>query len=299
MPSHETFRKLRIFVACPGDVEDEKERLSKVIGSLQFDAAGHGFFLELQEWRQCVPDLKEPQEAIFKQLNPEAWDIFVAILWTRFGTPCGIYESGTNRELTGTEAEILKAIELSKEHEDRPRVLIYRSTRSPRSLNDLRGAQLEALEDFLQNCEAKGKHPAFVKSYEQPDDFERLVSEHLRKTFSTVDLEEVKRAQESQQDHLNVMLLVLPLLLPEPEQQHLMNLELGETLDYQGNHSLRTELRRLRSMGLLKKQAGRNIGDIRDNLKVDLSDYVCLTKAGKEWVKIIEKSRENLRETSG
>jgi hypothetical protein len=30
MPS-EKFRKLRVFVACPGDVEDEKKRLGKVI----------------------------------------------------------------------------------------------------------------------------------------------------------------------------------------------------------------------------------------------------------------------------
>jgi hypothetical protein len=291
MRPQETFRKLRIFLACPNDVDDEKERLGKVISSLQFDAAGHGFFLELLEWRQCVPDLGLPQPILFEQLEPERWDIFIAILWTRFGTPCGIFEPSTKRELTGTEAEILKAIELSRANGNRPRVLIYRSTRSPRSLNDLKGDQLKALEDFLHNCDSNGKHPALVKSYEQPDEFERLVNEHLRKTFSTVDIEEVRRTQVSQQDHLNMMQLVLPLLLPEPEQQHLLNLERGNTSSYQGNHALRTELRRLRSMGLLRKQEGRNIGDIKDDMKVDLRDYVSLTAVGKEWVKIIEKSQ--------
>ena len=52
----EKFRKLRVFVACPGDVEEEKDRLEKLIQSLQFDASNHGFVLELIEWRQCVPD---------------------------------------------------------------------------------------------------------------------------------------------------------------------------------------------------------------------------------------------------
>lgn len=31
MPSEGIYRKLRVFVACPGDVEDEKERLGKII----------------------------------------------------------------------------------------------------------------------------------------------------------------------------------------------------------------------------------------------------------------------------
>ena len=191
-----TFRKLRVFVACPGDVEDEKQRLAKVIESLQFDAEGHGFVLQQAEWRQCIPALGAPQQVIFDQLKPEAWDIFIGILWTRFGTPCGIHEPGTDRELTGTEAEILKAIEINKAHE-RPRVLIYRSTRPPNSLKDVHGAQLQSIDDFLKDCEASGKHPALVKLYQQPDEFERLVSEHLRKTLTTIALEEVKRTQDN------------------------------------------------------------------------------------------------------
>ena len=47
MASDETFRKLRVFVACPGDVEDEKDRLEKLIRTLQFDASNQGFILEL------------------------------------------------------------------------------------------------------------------------------------------------------------------------------------------------------------------------------------------------------------
>ena|SRR5260370_12572499 len=90
------------------------------------------------------------------------------------------------------------------------------------------------------------------------------------------------------------MEMVLPLLLPKPEQQHILNLGAGNTSNYQGNHFLRSELRRLRSMGLLEKHAGRNIGDIRDNLTVDLSKYVYLTKSGKDWVTVIRKNEETL-----
>jgi hypothetical protein len=222
MASDEIFRKLRIFVACPSDVEEEKDRLEKLIRTLQFDAANHGFILELVEWRQCVPDLGVPQSVIFRQLKPEAWDIFIGILWTRFGTPSGL--AGIQRELTGTEAEIFSAIELCQTHA-RPRVLLYRSIRPPKSLKDLQGGQLEAVDRLLRECEASGKHPALVKLYGQPDEFERLVSEHLRRCLSKID--EVKRTQELQQDHLRVMEMVLPFLLPKPEQQHILNLGAG------------------------------------------------------------------------
>ena len=47
-------------------------------------------------------------------------------------------------------------------------------------------------------------------------------------------------------------------------------------------------------MGLLEKHAGRNIGDIADNLSVELSDYVYLTKSGKDWVTVIRKNEETL-----
>jgi hypothetical protein len=95
-----------------------------------------------------------------------------------------------------------------------------------KSLKDVHGAQLKAIDDFLKECEAKGKHPALVKLYEQPDEFERLASEHLRKTLATVELEEVKRKQDWQQDHLKVVQLVLPLLLPKEEQSSIDDLGL-------------------------------------------------------------------------
>jgi hypothetical protein len=76
----------------------------------------------------------------------------------------------------------------------------------------------------------------------------------------------------------------------EAERKHLLNLGCGRTSNYQGRHSLRSELRHLRWMGLLAKKPGRNIGDIRDNLTGDLSDYVYLTANGKEWVEVLAKT---------
>jgi SEFIR domain/NB-ARC domain len=73
----------------------------------------------------------------------------------------------------------------------------------------------------------------------------------------------------------------------EAERKHLLNLADGRTSNYRGRHSLRSELRHLRWMGLLAMKPGRNIGDIRDNVTGDLSDYVCLTPNGEAWVEVL------------
>lgn len=77
--------------------------------------------------------------------------------------------------------------------------------------------------------------------------------------------------------------LMLPLVLPEPQRKHLVNLAERNTKGYTGRDSLRSELRHLRSMGLLQKLPGRNIGDIKSGMACDLADYVELTDLGKRW----------------
>jgi hypothetical protein len=60
MPSKRKYRKLRIFVVCPGDVMPEKDRLHKIVERLQSTADKAGFVLELKEWRQVIPDMGRP-----------------------------------------------------------------------------------------------------------------------------------------------------------------------------------------------------------------------------------------------
>jgi hypothetical protein len=111
------------------------------------------------------------------------------------------------------------------------------------------------------------------------------------KTFSFGDvklemLEKVRERQVQQEEKLDDLALVLPLLLPEKEQNHLVNLVEGKTKDYKGNKSLRDELRRLRSIGLISMKKG-YIGDIKDGMSFNLADLVELTSLGRRWTKRI------------
>jgi hypothetical protein len=79
--------------------------------------------------------------------------------------------------------------------------------------------------------------------------------------------------------------LLLPLLLPEAERNHLINLDRGRTAAYRGNGALRAELRHLRSIGLIRSRPNRTIGEMRDGTVFDLADCVELTAAGQHWAR--------------
>jgi Predicted nucleotide-binding protein containing TIR-like domain len=80
------------------------------------------------------------------------------------------------------------------------------------------------------------------------------------------------------------MQLVLSVLIPEPEQKHLLNIAEGKTKGYRGGNTLRSELRHLRSIGLIRKHPDRNIGELRSEGVYDLADILELTNLGRQWV---------------
>jgi hypothetical protein len=77
----------------------------------------------------------------------------------------------------------------------------------------------------------------------------------------------------------------LPAIVPEPMRTHLVNLAKGRTASYEGRGSLRSELRQLRTTGLIEMMPGRNVGDIKTGMLVDLADYVRLTDSGLQWLR--------------
>jgi hypothetical protein len=78
--------------------------------------------------------------------------------------------------------------------------------------------------------------------------------------------------------------LLLPVLIPDSERKHLFNIADGKTKGYKGGGSLRSELRHLRSIGLIRKHADRHIGELKSEGVYDLADLLELTDLGRQWV---------------
>ncbi len=102
-------------------------------------------------------------------------------------------------------------------------------------------------------------------------------------------LERVREKQARQEDQIEDITLMLPLLIAANERVHLINLAEGRTKGYKGNHALRSELRRLRFLKLIRMRSDQHIGYMKDGLFFDLAAYVELTDLGKRWVKRIQQ----------
>lgn len=113
-----------------------------------------------------------------------------------------------------------------------------------------------------------------------------------------LEMEAVRQKQAEQATELEDLRLILTLLLPSSERKHLVNLARRATEGYVGRSSLRTELRRLRSMGLVEMLPSRMISGIENDAEVDIGDYVELTEFGRSTLARIREVEEPARGTA-
>src|SRR5688500_16078652 len=127
------YKKLRIFIAAPNDVANEKSRVISVVDQLNHGAADKlGIVLEVKEWSQIAQNMGRGQQIIFDQLPVEEWDIVIGILWLRYGTPSG----GSNPEQSGTHEEFITAYE-SWQKTGKPHIMFYQCVRPPEDLKKI------------------------------------------------------------------------------------------------------------------------------------------------------------------
>jgi hypothetical protein len=99
-----TLRRIRIFVASPGDVDEERDQLGRVVQELNQILTTlvpeAGLVLEMVRWETHVhPGLgSDAQDVVNRQLPIGDFDVFVGIFDRRFGTPTRRADSGTEEE---------------------------------------------------------------------------------------------------------------------------------------------------------------------------------------------------------
>jgi len=226
----ENLTRLRIFVASPGDVLDEWERLRLVADELDRTLADSlGQSLELLDWRDVVPSMGRPEQVILDQLKWDAWDIFVGILWTRFGTPPGAIHPETGEPfLSGTEEEFTLAYH-SWQSAGRPRILFYRCMRSPQ-LDQLDASQFQRVQQFFSQFEAEGAHPGLYQSYRTPEEFERRVRSDLTQLILSYSEQLPDERQTALKDKISELEKKKPLRVPFVNREDEIDLILSSIL---------------------------------------------------------------------
>jgi hypothetical protein len=163
-------RHIRIFASSPGDVAEERKNLKTVVDELAVTFSKRGVTLELLTWEtHSYPSLESPQAAINRQIG--SYDIFVGIMWKRFGTPTDTADSGT-------EEEFRLAFRLWEQDRRRP-VLFYFNEKPYRLSSKDEIEQLGKVMRF--KTELTSSRKAFVSCYPTEDrpDFSSHVRPHL------------------------------------------------------------------------------------------------------------------------
>lgn len=179
--SHRPVRRVRVFAASASDTATERAKVAAAAAALKPLADHIGVALDVVDWGAVVPDMGRPEQVILDQLKPTDWDVFVGILWHRFGTPPGGQNPRTRREyLSGTEEEFQTAFDLWEQH-GRPRVLVYRCTR-PIPPDALDPEQFGRVRDFFARFNATGgEHPGLYQTFDAAEAFERLLLDNLQR----------------------------------------------------------------------------------------------------------------------
>lgn len=162
---------MRIVVASPGDVQNERDSIKRVAEELnQGVARDRGLRLEVARWEEeAYPGvhLLGPQGLISAVLRIPESDIVIVIFGRRLGTPVLGTESGTAYELR-------EALEAWKENGGRPQVMVYFKTDSGEPVPEAEKEQWERLKEF------KDTLPYEIFSWHYVgDEFEDLVRGHL------------------------------------------------------------------------------------------------------------------------
>jgi hypothetical protein len=138
-------RELRVFMASPGDLTDERDALRDLERRLNAMFRSRGVRVSIEGWEEVQPDAGAPQDLI----NPlvHDCDVFVGLLNMRWGTP-------TDNDSSGFSEEFNIALNRRKKGGTTPAIGMYFREIDPERLRD-QGPQLEAVLAFRTRVEAE------------------------------------------------------------------------------------------------------------------------------------------------
>lgn len=140
-------RIVRVFLASPGDLQDERRLAKAAVDEINDGIAAHlGFRVELKGWEDTLSAAGRPQALINEELD--LCELFIGMMWKKWGTPPSIdgpYSSGF-------EEEYYRSF-LRRQETGKPEMAIYFKQVAPELLADP-GDALKKVIEFQEsiNC---------------------------------------------------------------------------------------------------------------------------------------------------
>ena len=158
----QTIKQIKVFISCPSDVENEKSIVESACETLSSHIfARKNIQIRTIHWAKDTPRIitgEGPQKIIDRYVDQEDYDIYIGILWGRFGEP---QEGG----LTPTESEFENALKRYKEM-GRPVIKFFFKKEKLSFDNGYDVSQLLAIQRFKKRIESPGLYDEFNSDLE-------------------------------------------------------------------------------------------------------------------------------------
>tara|TARA_B110000908_G_C10193660_1_gene421780 strand:- start:53 stop:1234 length:1182 start_codon:yes stop_codon:yes gene_type:complete len=146
-----TVTKYSVFIASPSDLQEERIAIEELTKELNLTfGIKQNIVIELLKWEtHSAPGISQihPQEIINEDIGNE-YDIFIGLLWKKFGTP-------TEKAGSGTEEEFLNAFDRFINKKENIQVLFYFKDAVPKSLKEINASELIKIENFKTELSEK------------------------------------------------------------------------------------------------------------------------------------------------
>lgn len=247
---------LRIVIASPSDVKEERKILEEVATELNRDIAkAHGLYLETSGWDlDAYPGfhVDGPQGLIDSILQIEDCELFIGIFWKRFGTP-------TLDAKSGTEHEFRKAYEAWKRTQ-RPQIMIYFNDEdaTPKTREEL--VQRGLIIDFKDKFPKEG----LWWSYNGKQDFQNCVRKHLTQFI----LRMAQLTQKSVNNNTSTA-IITPTFNPPPKEE-----QISQWIKSKGSKRTRKQYEAIMPFRQLL---------LKSNLDLDSEDVIRISSLAEDW----------------
>ena len=136
--------KYSIFLASPSDLEEEGFAVEEVISELNLTYSPvNNIVIELLKWEtHSAPGISNfHQQKIITQDIGNDYDLFLGMIWKKFGTRTDENESGTQEEFNN-------AIKKYKEDNNSVQILFYFKNAVPKTINEIDPEELIKIRDL-------------------------------------------------------------------------------------------------------------------------------------------------------
>ncbi len=143
----EIVTKYKLFIASPSDLNDDRQSIDEVIRELNLSfGQQNNIVIEGLKWEtHSAPGASNGhvQEIISQDIGND-YDLFIGLMWLKFGTP-------TNVAGSGTEEEFSNALSRFQNNPKSIQILFYFKNALPKSLLDINPFELEKINNFKNN----------------------------------------------------------------------------------------------------------------------------------------------------